>query len=398
MEIFPHNNKKGKLVLVFYIGSSSVGGSLFWTEKSGIPKIVFSVNEPIELEEKVEADRFLSLTLKSLELVAVKVHSAGMGVPEEIFCVLSSLWYISQTRIIRLEKNTPFLFTSKLADDLIKKEVALFEEEHSTKYARAGAPVRLIELKNIKTVINGYETPYPLNQKGKELEMTIFVSIGSEKILTKISKTVEKNFPSKKITFSSFVLSSFAVVRDMYPHNENFLLINIGGEVTDISMVKKNILHESISFPLGLNFIIRGVASMSRSSLSEAKSLVSLLKDGHASESMTKKLSPIINKLKTEWLSKFQESLSNLSNDISVPATLYLSVDKDLADFFSEIIKTEQFNQYTLTESKFKVVFLGSEVFHDLVKFEKNVMSDTFLIISSIYINRFLINPDAGKI
>jgi len=66
------------------------------------------------------------------------------------------------------------------------------------------------------------------------------------------------------------MLSSFTVVRDMHIQKENFLLLDIGGEVTNISMVKKNILRESISFPLGCNFLPRGVASNLKCSLNEA--------------------------------------------------------------------------------------------------------------------------------
>ncbi len=384
------DKEKGKLALVFDIGSSSVGGALFWVQKSGIPKIIFSIREPITLEENIEVDRFLSLTIKSLEIVASKTHLAGLGAPKAIFCVLSSPWYVSQTRVIRLEKNTPFIFTSKLADGLIQKELALFEEEHLAKYLQADSSVRSIEFKNIKTVLNGYETLNPLNQKAKELEMTIFISMSPEQVLKKMEETIKMHFHFKDVKFSSFALSSFAVVRDMYINQENFLLIDIGGEMTDISMVKKNTLQGSISFPLGRNFITRGVASALHCSLSEAESFISLFKDEHATESVAKKLQSFIGKLKVEWLQKFQESLANLSNDISVPATIYIAVDEDLADFFRQIIEVEQFNQYTLTESKFKVIFLAVEIFHGLAQFKENVIRDPFLIIDSIYINRFL--------
>ena len=380
-------------MLVFYIGSSTVGGELFLTQQSGIPKIIFSIREPIVLEENVNPDRLLFLTMQALDVVVGQVHKVNMGAPKEIFCVLSPLWCVSQTRIIKLEKNTPFLFTPKLADDLIRKEKALFEEEHMAKYMDSKMGARLIEIKSIKTMMNGYETPTPLNQKGSDLEMTIFISMSGEQILKKIEESIKKHFYVKNINFSSFAFSSFAVVRDMYSHNEDFLLINIGGEMTSISMIKKNILRESTSFPLGINFLIREVASSFSFSLGEAKSLFSLVKDGHAENSVEKKLGPVIDKLKAGWLIKFQESLSNLCNDISVPATLYLVVNKEMADFFSELIKKEQFNQYTLTDSKFKVNFLGSEVFHGLASFEDDIIRDPFLIINSIYVNRFLLNP-----
>ncbi|KKS24415.1 MAG: hypothetical protein UU82_C0006G0013 [Candidatus Nomurabacteria bacterium GW2011_GWC2_41_8] len=390
MSIFPGSKEKGELVLVFNIGSSSVGGALFWAQSSGIPKIIFSIQEPVAIEDKIDIDRFLFLTMQSLKIVVEKIYKAGVGAPSRIFCVLSSPWYVSQTRIINLKKNTPFIFTAKLADDLIQKEVNLFEEEHSKRKKNIGNSVRTIELKNIKIILNGYETSKPLNQKTKELEMIIFISMSGEQVLKKIEDTISKHFHFKQITFSSFVMASFTVVRDMYMQKGDFLLVDIGGEMTDISMIKKNILRESISFPLGRNFLTRGVASNLGCTLDEADPLISLFKDKHAEKSVVKKLTPIMDQLKTEWLKKFQESLANLSNDLSIPATIYIAIDKDLADFFSETIKTEQFNQYTLTESKFEIIFLNTQMLHDTAVFEENVIREPFLIIDSIYINRFL--------
>ena len=390
MGIFSDNERKNELVLVFDVGSSSVGGALFYTQESGIPKIIFSMREPIILEENLDVEKFLSLAVKSLEVVASSIYSKKLGAPKSIFCILSSPWYISQTRTISFRKNTSFMFTSKIADNLVQKEVAFFQEEHFKEYIEAKSPIRLIELKNIKTMLNGYETSSPLNQKAKEVEMTIFISMSGEQVLQKMEDTIKSHFHFRPITFSSFVLVSFAVVRDMYINQENFLIIDIGGEVTDISMTKKNVLRESVSFPLGLNFITRGVALGMACSLAEAKSYISLYKDKHGTESVNKKLDSIIVKLKSQWLAKFQESLVNISNDVSIPATIYIFVNKDLANFFIETIKTEQFNQYTLTESKYKITFLDTELLHSLATFENNTTRDPSLIIESIYINRFL--------
>jgi len=390
MVIFPWNKNNNKLVLVFDVGSSSVGGALFLVQESGIPKIVFTVHEPIVLQKTLNVDKFLVSTLKSLEIVVGKVYGARLGGPEEIFCILSSPWRISETRVIRLEKNVPFLFNTKIADSLIQKEITLFEEKYVAKYDDAKSLVRSIEFKNIKTMLNGYEMQNPLNQKVKEIEMNIFISISPEQVLKKIEEMIGKCFHIKDIKFCSSTLAAFAVVRDMYPHDENFLLMDIGGEVTEISMAKKNILRESISFPLGLNFMIRGVSSSLHSPVSEAKSLISLFKDGHAAELIAKKLGSVLDKLKKEWLKSFQESLANLSNDISVPSTIYLIVDKEMADFFSDVIKNEQFNQYTLTESKFEIVILDIEVFQGMSTFERDTLRDPALTMDSIYIDRFL--------
>jgi hypothetical protein len=67
--------------------------------------------------------------------------------------------------------------------------------------------------------------------------------------------------------------------------------------------------------------------------------------------------------------------------------------EKSSAEFFSQIIKDEQFNQYALTESKFKIIFLDLQKFHNIAVFNDSSIKEPSLIIDSIYINRFLINP-----
>lgn len=379
-----------ELMLVFDIGSSSVGGALFFMQKNKIPKIVYAIREPILTEDKIDFERFLVLTAKALETVANKISKQRFGGPSRIFCVLSSAWYVSQTRVVHLEKSAPFVFTDKLADSLIQKEVSVFEEEYLKKYASNNAKVRPIELKNIKTVLNGYETADPINQKARDVEMTIFVAMSGEQVLKKFEEVIHKHFHHPKINFTSFIMTSFATVRDMYVHQDNFLLIDIGGEVTDISMIKKNILRESVSYPMGRNFIIRSIATALSITLDEAKSFISLSKAGHAAPEVEKKIEPYLTKAKNEWLRKFQNSLANISTDISIPAVIFIAIDQEFADFFGEIIRTEQFNQYTLTERKFEIMFLNNQALHGAAEFEENVVRDPFLIIESIYINRFL--------
>ncbi|MFH1608485.1 MAG: hypothetical protein ABH951_00495 [Patescibacteria group bacterium] len=390
MGIFKKIKSPNNLVLVFDVGSSSVGAAFFRTQKSGVPRIIYSIREPILLEKNIDPERFLESSLKSFELIVKKVASKGIGVPAKVFCVLSSPWYASQTRIIKLEKDESFVFDTKLADSLIDKEVKAFKDEHFSNFIGEEDKIRIIELKNMKISLNGYTISSPLNQKVKSVEMMVFFSMSPENVLLKLERIIDAHYHGKEVKFSSFSIASFTVARDTFVLQDNFLLVDIGGEITDISMIKKDIICSSISFPLGRNFMIREVALALKCSLSEAKSFISLFKDGHAIESLEKKLEPIIDDIKTKWLKGFQESLVSVSNDISIPASIFITVDQDLADFFSKIIKTEQFSQYTLTEAKFRTIFLGTEALHGIAIVDKNMAHDAFLIIESIYINRFL--------
>ena len=388
MGIFSRGERR-RLGLVFDIGSSSVGGALFYTQKSKAPRIIYTVREPLVLLPKMDVDQFLSLTLKTLSTVAGKVAKAGIGAPEKIFCVLGPAWYGSQTRIIKLAKNTPFTFTTKLADELIQKEIHLFKEEHLLQYLEEEEQSVPIELKNLKISLNGYPTESPLDRSVRELEMTIFISMGGKLFLEQAQSVIRDHFHRDEVKFSSLAIASFTTVRDLYALSD-FLLVNIGGEITAVALVKKDILSESSSFPMGRNFIIREAARELSTTLEEAKSLISLYKDEHADGKARAKLEKAIGKIRSDWLKKFQESLAGLSNEISLPSTVFVTADPDLAGFFLETIENEQLSQYTLTDSKFKINFLNEEALHGAAFFAGNVARDPALMLESIYINRYL--------
>lgn len=394
MSIFSGFKKRDDLILVFNIGSSYVEGTLFIAKESGVPEIVFSTKEDIVVEKDLSIDRLLFFTIKALNVVAKRAFNAHLGAPSKIFCVLSSPWYFSQARIINYKKNTPFVFTNKLADSLIKKERNFLEEEYITKNVNNKDRSRIIEFKNVRVTLNGYETNSPLNQKVKELEIFVFVSFSGEDFLKRIENTVADYFNFESIIFNSFTLASFSMIRDMHMQVNDFLLVDIGGEVTDISMTKSGALRELSTFPLGRNFLIREISSRLNITIAEAGGVISLLKDKHAEKFFEKKSLLIVDILKKEWLKKFQESLEAISLDISIPSTIYVVVDSDLADFFLKIIEDEEFSQYSLTESKFKVIFLDIKMLHGIASFEEKVLRDPSIVINTIYINNFLIRPN----
>jgi len=389
MKIFGKSKKENNLTLVFDIGSASVGAALFETNTKVIPKIIYSVREIIPVQRQIDFDNFVFLTMKTLQIVAGKICLAHLGIPERIFCTLSSPWYASQTRVITFNKNTPFLFNNKFANNLIDKEIKLFGKEYIENTESVNS-MRVLELKNIQTIADGKVQEKITEQKIKNIEITLFISMSGEEFLNKIEDVISQHFHEKKIQFSSLTTNTFSLFRDMFSDKNNFILLDIGGEVTDLSMVKNDILVDYISFPLGYNYLFRNVAEALDCTLGEAKSYISLYKDKHMAESMGVRFEIIMNRLKKNWLMKFEESILSLANDLPIPATIFITVDKNLNNFFTEIIKSEKFNKDIVTKNKFEVIPLNTQNLHGLATFNEGINRDSFLTIESIYINRFL--------
>jgi len=387
MRIF--STAKPKLALVFDLGSASVGSAIFEISKTNAPRIIWSAREPIVLLPKLDLDQLLSLIGKTLSSVLAKAASSGVGSPQKFFCILGPAWHASQARIIRFAQSSPFTFSEKLADELIQKEIQVFKKEHAPEYlekAQASVP---IELKSLRLSLNGYPTERPIGHKARELEMAIFVSIAGKSFLDQIEKSVWDHFHRGGVKFSTLLISIFTIVRDLF-QLKDFILVDIGGEITSIALAKGGTLTESASFPKGKNFIVRELARDLGTSLDEVRSLLSLYQSGHAGERARKRLEAALESARSKWLHVFEETLAHLSGDISIPSDIFISAGEELAQFFSDTIQNEKLSQYTLTNSKFKITFLGTEALHGAAQFALGASKDLPLMIETIYINRYL--------
>jgi hypothetical protein len=76
---FSKKEKSGELALVFDISSSSLGGSVFYIENSGSPRIIYTSREPILIKEDLDFNSFFALTISSLEKLVERIHNEKIG-------------------------------------------------------------------------------------------------------------------------------------------------------------------------------------------------------------------------------------------------------------------------------------------------------------------------------
>ncbi len=327
------------------------------------PKVIFSAREPIAREEKSDPERFLFLTLRALRAALEELFAKRLPAPEKIICLLSSPWNVSEIRKIRMSKNAPFTFTAKLADELLRREAAVFQEELEDGYD--GIRMEPIELKTIKSSLNGYPTASPFGQRIRELELSILITLAPAEALEKLRNAIAGYFHNMELRFLSSSFASFSAARDLFPE-DSFLLVEAGGEITDLSLVKKGELAGILSFPLGANLLPRIAAGLTGSGLSGAVSSLSAHSRGQAERSLGSKLAKASSEASRKWLGEFERSLSEISADVALPSSVVLSADQEYADFFRDAIGEEQSHQYDWTESKFRTVFLRKDALRSL--------------------------------
>lgn len=414
---FTLKKRKRTLAVIFDVGSASVGAALVLLSTNKTPKIVYVVRRQMPVLKEVDIKRFIASMSKTFDLVMDDMQKKGMAHlkfthlgtshPEMVHCFFSSPWNASQIRNITIEGKkshsaTPddlesFSVTDKILSKIIEKEVLSVQRAESDSYEKKGIVnegVKLIEKKIINLKLNGYNVNKVHGQMAKRVEALLFVSFVPREITDLVSKKVQHFFSLKNIHFHSFTLSFFSAMRDIWNREENFLLVDVSGEVTEVSLVKDSKISQMISFPMGRNSYIRAIAKKLKVSMSEASSFINMHASGMGSEAKTRQIQSIQDSIEEKWYKNFKEVLNDLSEGVFLPRLVFLTASEPYGEWISDIITgkketlLENSTTSAFTQEPFIVNRITSKKLSYFVRFVRRVTKDPFLIVEALFISK----------
>lgn len=378
---FKKQNDSG-LTLIIDIGSSSVGAALVRVDSGKVPHIFATAREDLSLQEELSSARFLAAMNHALErsLKKIYTHTKGHGVPSQIFCTLSSPWFMLKTRHITIAEEKEFLITEKTIDVFLQNDLERMKEE--LKGTLPDNDIAIIERKILHTKLNGYEVKNPYGKKTTRMEMIATISISSKKVVAAIENRVQNLFHVKTLHFGSFPVALFSAVRDIFPTEKDFLVLDITGEATDVSLVNGDLLIGSTSFPRGKNFFVREISAALKTPHGAALTLFNMFFHDMLDSKKKAAVSEAIQKGKTDWTHRFEKGVNTLIKEGVNPHKIFFSADADVAPFFRDIL--EKSKETGGTKLDFDVQYLDQEIVSRFVTCESEVMRDPFLTIEAL--------------
>jgi len=396
MSFWRHTNNK--VVVVFDIGSGSVGGSLAVIESDKTPTILYTTRVPMVFKNTPHLEHLVVEMLRSLQKSAEKVaiyaaahllKEVGMGSIQEVHCVFSSSWYKAKTHITVLKEKKPFLITEKFIDHLLVDAKEKFRHEIQSMDGEMTKDMVSLESKVIQTTLNGYQTSHPQGKRVRRIELALYTSLLSSTIEKHVFNVVDEMLGVDKKFSHTFLLAFFAGVRDIFHTEADFLLFDMGGEVTNLGLVRGNILTNSISFSWGRNVLLRKVAAQLGTIPEEAHSLIRMrgsgeLREESASGSAAKALATI----EEEWLRDLGIACNKLADEEGLPKHIFLVSLPDAEKWFTRVLESDECSSYTFTHEPFQVDTLAGKSLSNYFSLRKGAVYDPYLGIESIFINR----------
>jgi cell division ATPase FtsA len=252
---------------------------------------------------------------------------------------ISAPWAHTVSKNINYTQDEPFVISESLIEELIKTT-----EEKIAADLKADGTLEKFGLHTITSatmdmLANGYRITHPQDSRAKQFSLSRANVVAQKAILDALTETTEKIHPGVEHRRLSFILMSFAAMRDMLPALYEIGLVDITYEATELGIVRDGSLQHSTHTAFGSFSLAREIAAVLDVPLSEAFGYI------HHPEPLTF-LDTLSESKKAEVESVFEAYIEQLStlfqetgDELTIPKTIALHADLKSEPFFLGLVE-----------------------------------------------------------
>ena len=382
--------KKPYLSFVFDIRNISISIAVTKFENNKKPEIVYCQNFTIADQDIAVSKKYTTSMIKTLDRAILTARKnlvkIGNNTPiKKYFFFIGSPWSVSQSKMIKVIKEKAFNIDNNFLEKIVLSEEDRIEKEIENN--SKGIDWEIIEEKVIQSKLNDYKIEKIYGKKTKDVEIDIFVSFSPKEILNKISSSVDSKLT--KYQTNSCLLSSFAFLRDLYNDKNDFIYVDIDKNITDVCIVRDDIVFGIVSFPLGEKNIIQTISQKLKLSEEIVLSSINIKCHGKCEEKEHDKMEDILNVGMSKWFEKFNEIILKICSEKDLPRNIFIMPNTDLTKIFAERIKTnkdlELFKKFGI---EVKTTLLEEKILDDLITNGKFFKNDPYVKMDVIFLNK----------
>jgi len=374
MALFPFGKKKSRSVALIDIGSASVGGAYVHYEEGKPPVIYYTARVDVETREGETIRDGMLRSLAFLERLLIEEgapalrRETGSAVIEKILVSVAAPWQDTVVTTTNLQQKNPFTFThAHLAE--AQKKVGIVPKDRIS----SGHTV-------IATILNGYETPNPFGKRVTRAELVMLASTIEKEAAHAIEASLRRAFHTNEIELTAFAPVSYTVFRDLYPHQKDFVVLDVSGTGTDAAFVKRGLLVEVRSIAYGTQDLL--IAARRAGQRAHASSTDML--DTVANQSFAKEA----EEAEKVWLDGLHGAFASVASVQALPRTLLLLADPDSRDYLKRTLEESRLRTLWLSDEPLSVITITPSHLAARVKTRGLGEGDLFLALLALYAAR----------
>lgn len=344
MKLF-RDTKEAALGFIIDIGSASVLVAIVRSDASrSSPDIIWSHREHIPLRAGSASSQGAKNINTALLNAAMLLETTGRKVldqalprhsePAYLQVTIAAPWSYTVTTSISYVKDEPFTVDDELVRELERAAQQKNEEELKENAVMVELGLQVITRATVEKVANGYPIEVVNNQRAVSLQVSHVGAIAQEYVMSALSEIHTKSFPRSRLCVSSFMLFYHHITRDLYRGVQEYCLVDITYEATEIGVVRDGVLRYCTHIPYGAFSLARDIAAVRDLPLEEAYGKISS-SNVFTAESSTGD-DELYQGIYRAYEEKLAELLRETGDELAIPKTLVMHCGIELEAFFKE--------------------------------------------------------------
>ena len=350
------NTNKSRQRIVLDISSSQVDGALINFGAEGSCEVIKSFHsENIVLPEVDlpalwrKLEKLAGDAIRELRPVNLKV--------DEAMVIFSSPWYFSETHHVFQRFDSAKTINKEFVDSAVKSESEKFKETVFGKFRIADKDALALPIEMMQVRLNGYPTSSSglgfLGKKAEIFEAFLYFSVLFAPAADSIRRILEDSGIRKiDITTSPFVFYKSA----SQIQKSNLVVVDIGGEITDIILVKGGVISDVLSYGRGFNHAVRKVSSAFNASLEEAMALIASSAENKLEANLNERVRGGLKEAENKWQNLLKEAVERLALRELLPEKMILLGYASGFDEFRKAADQQELARFTALGRPFSVL------------------------------------------
>ncbi len=357
---FWFSKKNSENLLIFDITAHSVAGAYVEITENTAPRFFYTKRVPVEISETTEPEEQLLAALGALSgaLIAegapLKYRATKTGHVDTEMLSIGYPWQKNEIHTKTFDRGQDFIFTKEMRDYALE-EIAPEKDWLSTG--------KLL----LATLLNGYHIGNPIGKKVGRADLLMLSSSVNKEITEKLTKTLRKSFHQSQPHITALAPTIYFVMQDLYPHEEEVLIMNISRGITDIALVKKHLLVDVMNVAVGTE-----VCATTSTTQTDMLATPQILTDTYTEAEQT-------------WISAISKIFSECSSRQGLPRTIFLLTEGDTGLCFKRLLDSKEIRALWLSDTKLNIVPLEEKHFASFVKMEGEAKQDLYLSLLALY-------------
>jgi len=395
MNLFSFLKKKPFLSVIFDIREFSLSMAVVRMSEGKKMEMLYCQDFDIEKSELSAYKNYTASLLKALDesLVNIRKTIVKMGVTEELkqfFFFIGSPWIVSKSKSIKFSKDKNFVINDKLLKRILLGQEAGSQKEVEDEKKHKGW--KMLEENIIQAKLNGYKVEKIYNKKTKDFEVHLFTSFIPKEISDKIEFYMENKEKGKpKYHSYSQTLSTFTFIRDFFPNKDDFIYVDIGKLITDLYIVRNDIIQGISSFPIGEDAILENITKKTKTNKEVFLSLLNIKCHNKCDDETEDKIKLILTEGMKNWSQKFKETFEKICTEKDTPSDIMMLAKTDFTQLLVKRLSDKNY-EHTLRIYGKKPIFSGlnENILNNFISGGKFFKNQPFIKIDLVFLDKLI--------